>query len=458
MEVTIMKAGWIKKSLCFLCLALAAVAMAQSNTSSVLDRVQKVDDPELSELIRVAMESRKGITQKERLEMMRKVTLSYAQIKLLDQQIAEISRKVETTMGPAEIKYELLLAKTELESKLTAELANLREVMGIVPRHAFDKKPLETLNTWLCLNVIDERVYVLDALKPFFEYWAEQRWKSAGLLPEKELPDYIREKLKNKNDLPIRIDIYYKSTTSSAAAELRARIVSLVRETNTQMEAEIHSELATWVGSGESTFFLRQGQIRTFYPAAVQRPDRDPKLLVTGLVNPNDLEQHILWRLTMPKNVPLRFRIEYDSASALLARQVAEMAKAVAKRLGIAEVVEVDEVLVEPVPESVFLGRWQALGKGEILAIDVQPGEVCQVTMGDRSQAIKPGTSVKGIWVPTTKGIVIDINDRISGKSHCSYRGSINAEGNLVINRVEIYPQGSMHFIGATQTIFERVE
>jgi len=457
-----MRTGWIKKLLCVLCVVLpvvlAGVAMAQSKTPSVLDRVQKVDDPELSELIREAMESSKGLTHRERLEMMRKVTLSYAQIKLLDQQIAEVSRKVETTTGPAEIKYELLLAKTELESKLTAELANLREVMGVVPRHAFDKKPLETLNTWLCLNVVDERVYVLDALKPFLEYWAERSWKSAGLLPEKEMLDYIRERLKNKKGLPIRIDIYYKSATSSAAAELRAKIVSLIRETNTQMEAEIHSELAIWIGSGESTFFLRQGRIRTFYPMAVRRPDRGPKLLVTGLVNPNDLEQHILWRLTMPKNVPLRFRIEYDEASALLARQVTEMTKAVAKRLGIADVVEVDEALVEPVPEDIFLGRWQALGKGEILAIDVQPGEVCQVTMGDRSQTIKPGTSVKGIWVPTTKEIVIDINDRFSGKSNCPYRGSINAEGNLVINRVEIYPQGSMHFISGTQTIFERVE
>ena len=73
---------------------------------SVLDRVQRVDDPELGELIRVAMavEGRENLDQKQRLELIRKVTLGYAQIKLLDQQIAEVSRKIEAEKGPAEMR------------------------------------------------------------------------------------------------------------------------------------------------------------------------------------------------------------------------------------------------------------------------------------------------------------------------------------------------------------------
>jgi hypothetical protein len=113
--------------------------------------------------------------------------------------------------------------------------------------------------------------------------------------------------------------------------------VSLARETNADMGTEVRLEPTTWVGSGESTFFLREGRIRTLYSLPVRRPDGGAKNLASGLVDPNDVEQHILWRLTKPKNVPLTFRIEYDEASAALARQVADKAKAVAKRVGLAE-------------------------------------------------------------------------------------------------------------------------
>ena len=448
-----MQVKWIKKLLCLLlCLGMATAAIAQNNTPSVLDRVQNVDDPELGELIRVAIENQAKVrqsSQEETLELIRKVTLSYTQIKLLDQQIAEVSRKIKAETGPAEMQYELLLAKTELEAKLMTELANLRQVMGITPKHAFDKKPVKTLNTWLFVNVIGERVYVVDSLKPFQEYWVKRRWKSVGLLSEREALDYVRERLKDKNNLPIRIDIHYTAAMSSAAKDLHNEVISLARETNSQMETEVRTELSVFVGSGESPFFIREGKIRTLYPYGVQRPDGGPKLLVTGLVNPNDLEQHILWRLNKPKNVPLRFRIEYDEASALLARQVAEMSKAIAKRLGIAEVVEIVEVLVQPVPEAAFLGHWQAVGATEIREIKLQAQGQSQLTMrsGRTGQTTQPAP-----WTLTTKEIFIDSSHKVT------YKGYINAEGNLVLDRGQIYPQGSFHSEGPPLTVFKKIE
>ena len=110
-----MQAVRIKKSLCLLCLFLAAAAMAQNKTPSVLDRVQKVDDPELGELIRLAMENRKGTNEKEALEIMRKVTLSYVQIKLLDQQIAEVSRKIKAETGPPKCSMNCCWLKRNLK-------------------------------------------------------------------------------------------------------------------------------------------------------------------------------------------------------------------------------------------------------------------------------------------------------------------------------------------------------
>jgi hypothetical protein len=431
---------------------MAAAAIAQGDTSSVLARVQNVDNPELSELIRVAIENKSKLhklDQIETMELIRKVTLSYTQIKLFDQQIAEVSRKIKAETGPAEMQYELLLAKTELESKLMTELANLREIMGIIPRHAFEKQPVKTLNTWLRLNVIDERIYILETLKPFRDYWAALRHKSSGLLSERETLDYIRKRLNNRNSLPIRIDIHHTSAMSSAAEDLHDKIVSLAKEANSQMETEVRTELSVFVGSGESPFFLRDGKIRTLYPKGVQRPDGGPKPLLTGLVNSNDIEQHILWRLTMPKNVPLRFRIEYDEASALMAKQVGETVRAIAKRLGIADVVEVVEDLVEPIPEAVFLGRWQAVADAEIREIELQKGGQSRLTMrngrtGQTTQAAPWTLAIKEIFIKSSYyGI---------------YKGFINPEGNLVLDKGQIYPQGSFHSHGPPLMVFKKIE
>ena len=444
-----MQAKWINKLLCLLlCLGMVAAVAAQDNTPSVLERVQNESDLELGELIRAAIDRESRLPsskRKEPLELIRKITVSYTQIKLFDQQIAEVSRKIESKTGPEELQHELMLSKTELEAKRMTELANLRELMGIIPRHAFEKQPIDTLNTWLCLNIIDERIYVLDTLKPFSDYWARGRWESAGLLSERETLDYIRKRFKSRNSLPIRIDIYHKSAMSSAAKDLHRKIVSLAIETNSQMETEVCSELSTWVGSGVSTFFVREGTIRTLYPAPVRRPDKGPKPLVSGLVNPNDVEQHILWRLTMPKNVPLKFRIEHDEKSALLARQVVEMCKATVKQLGTTEVVEVEEALVQPVPEAVFLGQWQAVGDANIQDINLQPRGQSQlkIVTGYSSRSdIKTTKTIPAPWTLATKEIFID-----RGQNQI-YRGHINEEGNLVLERGQIYPQGSFHYEG----------
>lgn len=457
-----MKAKWIKKSLCLLlCLGMATAAIAQGDTSSVLDRVQNVDNPELSELIRLAIENRSklhSLDQIETMELIRKVTLSYTQIKLFDQQIAEVSRKIEASTGPAEMRYELTLAKTELEAKLMTELANLRELMGIIPKHAFDKKPIESLSSWVFLRVLDQGVYVLDTLQPFQEYWGRARYKSLGLQSKKEALDYVQERLKDPNNLPIRIDLYHMAEMSNAAKELRGKVVSLIREANCQMEAEVSMKLIDWVGSGESKFFLRNGTISTLHAggAALMRPDGASKSIATGVVEPNDLDQHILWRLMHPSNVPLKIRIEYDETSSKLARHTTDRVRAVAKDLGIGEVVEVEGILVEAVPETTFLGRWQAMTKGEVQTIDIQPKGVCVFVQSSGSKPIRGGMSVPGRWFLTPKEIFMDIKDQ-QAKGYYVYRGYINTEGNLVVEKGVIYPRGTFHLGVPHPTVFKKV-
>ena len=444
-----MQAKWIKKSLCLLlCLGMATAAIAQGDTSSVLDRVQNVDNPELSELIRLAIENKSKLhrlDQIETMELIRKVTLSYTQIKLIDQQIAEVSRKLEAQTVPAEMRYELLLAKTELEAKMMTEVANLRELMGIIPKHAFDKKPIESLSSWIILRALDEGVYVLNNLQPFHEWWARQHLKSLGLLSRKEALDYVRELLKDPNNFPIRIDHSYTAEMSNSAKDLHDEVVSMIMEANCQMEAEVNLTQIENVGRGESMIFLRNGKISILHSgggAPIKRPDGGPKSLATGVVEPNDLDQHILWRLLRPKNVPLTFRIEHDQTSSKPARQTADKVRAVAKDLGIGELVDVERILVEAVPESDFLGRWQAITKGEVQTIDIQPTGVCVFAMSPGSKPIRGGMSVPGRWFLTPKEIFMDIKDQRSD-GYYVYCGHLDKEGHLVANRGEIHIEGS---------------
>ena len=441
-----MQTRWIKKSLCLLlCLGMTMAAMAQNDAPSVLDRVQNVDNPELSELIRLAIENKSKLgklDQRETMELIRRVTLSYTQIKLFDQQIAEVSRKIEARTGPAEMRYELTLAKTELEAKLMTALADLRELMGIIPKHAFDKKPIKSLSSWVILRVLDQGVYVLNSLQPFKNDWARQRYKSLGLHSQKEALDYVRELLKDPNNFPIRIDHSYTGEMSNAAKVLHGKVVSLAREANCQMEAEVNLTQIEWAGLGVSMLFLRNGTISTLHAAGKQlkRPDGGPKPLVTGVVEPNDLDQHIKWRLLCPKIVPLKFRIEHDQTSSKLSKQTADKVRAVAKDLGISELVEVERILVEAVPESDFLGKWQAVTKGEVQIIDIQPTGVCVFTMSSGSKPIRGGMSVPGRWFLTPNEIHMDIKDL--REWYCVYRGYLDKEGKLVVDRGEIHVEG----------------
>ncbi len=453
-----MQARWISKSLCFLCLGVATVVVAQSKTPSVLDRVQRVEDPQLGELIRVAVDNRQNLGQSEKLELVRKVTVGYAQIRLLDEQIAELSRKIGATAGPAEVRYELVMARAELESKLATELTNLREVMGVIPKYPFDKQPVEALHTWLRLNPIGwESVYVLDTKKPIIEYWAYTRFESLGLMLQQEVLSLVRERLKDPNNRPARIDILW---TNETAEELRDKTIALVGEMGAAMQTEVSLGKNNFTGSGEAPFFLRQGKITTLYPVPVLRPDGGPgEFISTGPVELQDLDQHILWRITYQWNLPFRFRIEHDRASSDLARRVAGEIQAIAKRLGVNDLVGVQAVLVEPVPEQAFLGRWKARGKGEIQGIDIQPERKCALTWSREARSRRAGMTVTYPCVIMTKEIVIDPEeDSKANWNWYTYRGYINSDGNLALDKGLIYPQGTFYRAGDSTMVFEKVE
>lgn len=440
-----MRAKWIKKLTCLLlCLGLATVTSGKNDTPSVLELVQNVNDPELAELIRVAIEYQanfRDLNQEEILELTHKVTLSYTQIKMYNLQIQEVSSKIDANSGPVEMRYSLQLAKTELEAKRMTEVANLRKVMGITPRHPFDKQPIKSLSSWVILRVLDEGVYVLDSLQPFHNYEVRRRCKSLGLQSRKEALDFVRKKLNDPNNFPIRIELCHTSDMSFAAKDLRGKVVSLAIETNTQMEAEVCLRKLVHPGSGVSQLFIREGTISTLHKAGpLIRPDGGLEPLGTGIVEPSDLDQHILWRLLRPQHIPLKFQIEYDKDSDKLAKHAKDRIMTIAKDLGISELVKAERILTDKVPESDFLGRWQAITKGGIQTIDIRPTGVCVFVKSPGSK-IKGGPSVSGKWFMTPDKIFLDIKDL--REWYYFYRGYLDKEGHLVVDIGEIHSEGS---------------
>ncbi len=77
--------------------------------------------------------------------------------------------------------------------------------------------------------------------------------------------------------------------------------------------------------------------------------------------------------------------------------------------------------------------------------------------MGEGAEVTKAGTSVKGIWFPTTKEIIIDVGDHAPGKPEQIYRGYLNAEGNLLVDKIQIYPQGSYIINDLGPTVLKKV-
>jgi hypothetical protein len=90
--------------------------------------------------------------------------------------------------------------------------------------------------------------------------------------------------------------------------------------------------------------------------------------------------------------------------------------------------------------------------------VDIQPEGVCQITMGDGTERIQAGASVKGTWMPTCKEILVDIGDGPRGYGHFFYLASINQKGNLVVDRTEIYNQGYFNVHDAGRMIFQKAE
>ena len=241
-------------TICLICTSVLFTAGAIAKEPGVLERVKTVDDRELGELIRIAIDnlletkelkrfsgrrlSSSGISREKYAELkneheklklelqgaeeiaiakvIRSVTEVYAQIKLLDTQIEQTRIKMDSLNSSDAIYTELALAIAELQAKRSTQLAQLRQIMNIVPKYAFGHKPAKTLNGWLVLDVIGDQVYTFKALRPFKEsdtikgnprYTRMSNTEIIKEMSKKEAVGYIKNYIKDKNKHPFRIDI-----------------------------------------------------------------------------------------------------------------------------------------------------------------------------------------------------------------------------------------------------------
>lgn len=445
-----MEATLRKQSLCLACaglfFALSAVAGAEA-VPSVLSRVQRVDDPDLGDLIRVAME-RPGRAE-DRLRTVRAVTESYAQIKLLDQQIEQLEARIASISGPEEVLQELRLAKIELESRRIIELAKLREAMGVIPQHALGRKSVQELKTWLALDVLGDRVYVLEHKQPFSGRSGERSYTPVGLWPGQQVSDYVAKRLSATSGLPIRIDIGRTGDGVDLSTALERRIIDSIKEAGRLMDAEVHLDDVARQGHQEYKIILKQPERRKGpaegdeYAMMVETEEmygmEYQAMMGMGggyeerddLTDANAVRQYVRDVLTRPARLPARFIIEHDAANQDLAGEAVAAVNDVASGLGLAHFVEVTRTLIVPPPEQRYLGRWQAVHEGEVIEINFLPRRRCSIIVDGKPDMIT--------WA-------LDGDDIIVSKPDWRCRGRINDDGDLVLR------------MGDQDIVFKRLE
>ena len=364
-----------KTSVCVGCLCLMLAGLASSafakEGQSILERVQVIEDPELGELVRIALANlletkeaarlyrRKGVGSRELQEeyqkkyddaitreearkpqVVRAVTETYAQIKLLDTQIKEIDKKIGSAKTTDAIRSELILARAELEARRMTKLAEIREIMNVVPKHAFGRKPVETLNTCLSFDVIGDYVCVFDYRRPYRDGQRLDRSNLVGLMSRKAALGHIKDLIKEKYGLPVRVDIFRNESGIKLSEELYRELMQIFKDARVEVDAEVYLDDEIRQKDQGSDYFLRAGKMYDDerYMRRQQGPRDEQRFF----------EHDIEWYLTRPKSLPRRFIIKFDKESKDLAARMADAIKAKAKELGVEKFVEIEQ------QESVF--------------------------------------------------------------------------------------------------------
>ena len=344
---------------CFIFFIVAglSVKVSAQEENSILNRIQTIEDPELGELISIALENfnspeleelkiyessnlinfeytkLKNLVQTQKLQIVRKVTEAYSEIKLLDSQIEQIEKRLYFSKSLETLASELFLAKTELETKLTNKLAELRETMNIIPIHPFGRRPVEQINAWIKLEVIGEQVVVFNCSKPFNNNYYLMEHNFIKLMSHNEAFDYITNNLKT---LPVRIDILRNIEGIKLSEELNKQIIDFIKDKNLEMQAEVYlNQIRTQQFA--TGLLIQDGKVGTSITGA----SKTTKVL-SGLLDPNQVDDYIhRYSIGLPERLPQVFNLRYDEESKDLALDIEKNINNFAQKNGIEKLITV---------------------------------------------------------------------------------------------------------------------
>ncbi|MBP8305039.1 MAG: hypothetical protein KBE04_13040 [Phycisphaerae bacterium] len=343
-------------------LAVSPSSWAGAETS-VLNRVMTVEDPGLAECLRVAVENIPAPTttaavpayERQRLETIKTVTESYAQIRLFDAQIEEVDKRLRTSPLPDGLSYELVTARAELQMKRTTELARLRLAMGVLPRYAFAQRPADQLKDWILLDVPDpNHVCVLRYQKPFQDYFPGST-DLVTVLSGKQVDRYVSEVLLGRQNLPLRVTISRTTEGFDYAAEVYDRVVRASARAGVETEADVRLEAGVHgLGAGE-LYAMHDGGVGKVGYGRPQYVNRRAGSAVVrqlvGLLDPNHIDAAVRDDLAGTRWFPARWIIRHDLQSKDLAVGIAAVIRKTASSLGLSQLVEVET-------KEVSDGRW----------------------------------------------------------------------------------------------------
>lgn len=354
----------------FVCVAgLVGTAIAKGQMS-VLSRVQTIDDPELGELIRVALENlpetkrlrqantraknypqTKSDEETAKHHTVRLVTEAYVHIKLLDSQIEQSTGKLASSNLPEALARELFLAKVELESQRATKLAELREIMRIIPRHALGRKPVKDLKDWLRLDVLGDSVSVFTRSKPFTDDEDRMYDVFVKLMSAKEAMSYAASFVTDRAHHPVRIDVLRNRDGTKFSEELEKELIRTIKRAKIELDAEVHlSEDVHW--NSERHMCALRGELGLGTRKAGLVVEGRPKGIVTKVSSPMDAEEfdkYVRRELVgEPGHLPMKFVVKYDDQTRDLALQAGGTIRDIAKKLGVDKLVEVAQEQIDP--------------------------------------------------------------------------------------------------------------
>ena len=354
---------------------VAGLGLSLAHGESVLKRVTAVEDPELGEMLRIALENMPQVQKLKEYEKLsnsgpkeqilkfrakvadarveleqakvdtaRVVTEIYSQVVLLDEQIDTTMRmyKKADIGAKGELATELLLAIAELKADRATALAKLRAAMNIVPKFAFSTKPLNMLNSRLKLCLINDSIYAYEYSWPFGKYDSKSKVRLLGKKTRAEIYELLRQLASDEKLLPIRIDISSTADASGNLGELRAAIVDVLEDAKVQIDAEVridgflHKRYTTEYEIIENKILTGQNVRETYRENGRNRQKWVPEKITT-----DEFVGKAIGLADRPWGLPRQYFLSYDEQSKDLAEKTKKAVMDAAKEKGVEELITV---------------------------------------------------------------------------------------------------------------------